>query len=62
MCSVDRVVGAVSVDRVVDPSQSRGGRPARHEPARQLLDDVPLIPYHRWANRGPSTMRVWLPA
>lgn len=23
--------------------------------------DVPLIPYHRWANRGPSTMRVWLP-
>ena len=23
--------------------------------------DVPLIPYHQWANRGPSTMRVWLP-
>ena len=23
---------------------------------------VPLIPYHRWANRGPSTMRVWMPA
>lgn len=22
---------------------------------------VPLIPYHQWANRGPSTMRVWLP-
>lgn len=21
-----------------------------------------LIPYHDWANRGPSTMRVWLPA
>ena len=20
-----------------------------------------LIPYHRWAERGPSTMRVWLP-
>lgn len=20
-----------------------------------------LIPYHRWAQRGPSTMRVWLP-
>ncbi|MFG2045763.1 hypothetical protein, partial [Dactylosporangium sp. NPDC048998] len=18
-------------------------------------------PYHRWARRGPSTMRVWLP-
>jgi DUF1680 family protein len=23
--------------------------------------DVPLIAYHDWANRGPSTMRVWIP-
>jgi hypothetical protein len=23
--------------------------------------DVPLVPYHDWASRGPSTMRVWLP-
>jgi uncharacterized protein len=23
---------------------------------------VPMIAYHDWANRGPSTMRVWLPA
>lgn len=23
--------------------------------------DLPLIPYHEWARRGPSTMRVWLP-
>ncbi len=22
---------------------------------------VPLVPYHNWANRGPSTMRVWIP-
>ena len=22
---------------------------------------VPLVPYNRWANRGPSTMRVWMP-
>jgi uncharacterized protein len=22
---------------------------------------VPLVPYYSWANRGPSTMRVWLP-
>jgi uncharacterized protein len=21
----------------------------------------PLVPYHAWSNRGPSTMRVWLP-
>jgi hypothetical protein len=27
------------------------------EPAR--LD---LIPYHLWANRGPASMRVWLPS
>jgi hypothetical protein len=29
--------------------------------ARRWLFDVPLVPYHRWAQRGPSTMRVWLP-
>lgn len=23
--------------------------------------EVQLIPYHDWANRGPSTMRVWIP-
>ncbi len=22
---------------------------------------VTLVPYHHWANRGPSTMRVWMP-
>lgn len=22
---------------------------------------LPLRPYHHWANRGPSTMRVWIP-
>jgi len=34
-------------------------RPA--EPARTRALDVRLTPYHDWANRGPSTMRVWLP-
>ncbi|MEV0520600.1 hypothetical protein, partial [Nonomuraea sp. NPDC050405] len=23
--------------------------------------DVPLRPYRTWAQRGPSSMRVWLP-
>ena len=23
--------------------------------------ELPLLPYHAWATRGPSTMRVWLP-
>jgi hypothetical protein len=24
--------------------------------------ELPLIPYFAWANRGPSTMRVWIPS
>ncbi len=30
--------------------------------ATEPLVDVPLVPYHQWAERGPSAMRVWLPA
>jgi DUF1680 family protein len=33
-----------------DPPAERGARHA-----------LTLIPYHTWANRGPSTMRVWMP-
>ncbi len=32
---------------------------------RSRLDDPSVVtfrPYHQWANRGPSTMRVWTPA
>ncbi|MDQ7904050.1 glycoside hydrolase family 127 protein [Phytohabitans sp. ZYX-F-186] len=36
---------------------------AQTEPAVGAeLDAVPLVEYHAWANRGPSTMRVWLAA
>ncbi|WP_233160297.1 beta-L-arabinofuranosidase domain-containing protein [Pseudonocardia sp. MH-G8] len=31
--------------------RDRAGAPVR----------IPLVPYHSWAARGPSTMRVWLP-
>ena len=34
-----------------------GVRPARRQEA-----EIPLIPYHAWANRGPSTMRIFLPS
>lgn len=34
---------------------------ARDAPALPAAAMVDLIPYFRWANRGPSTMRVWLP-
>ena len=37
------------------PYQSRNPAPTRHE------IEIPLTPYHQWANRGPSTMRVWIP-
>ncbi|ERK71374.1 hypothetical protein N136_02291, partial [Leifsonia aquatica ATCC 14665] len=23
--------------------------------------DVALVPYNEWAERGPSTMRIWIP-
>jgi len=51
----------------------RRGRPDDHdwpyrtdpsEPATapgEETQEVPLVEYHAWANRGPSTMRVWLP-
>ncbi|GAA2674816.1 glycoside hydrolase family 127 protein [Actinoplanes palleronii] len=32
--------------------------PARRSPATAV---IPLRPYHSWAGRGPSTMRVWIP-
>ena len=39
--------------------------PGRTAPVRrrrtQPRAEAPLIAYHDWANRGPSTMRVWLP-
>ena len=32
------------------------------EPGGAASVQVPLVPYHEWAERGPSTMRVWIPA
>ncbi len=39
------------------PYQNAGTRPAT---SRQDAG-FELLPYHAWANRGPSTMRIWLP-
>ncbi len=38
-----------------------GGAPAGADAAATGTELVPLVPYHSWGNRGPSTMRVWLP-
>ncbi|GAB3632336.1 glycoside hydrolase family 127 protein [Microbacterium shaanxiense] len=48
----------------VDPGPAASGRPpygpsATADPERTI--DLPLIPYHRWAERTPSTMRIFIP-
>ena len=30
-------------------------------PSRRRAVELTAIPYHLWANRGPSTMRVFVP-
>lgn len=37
------------------------GPPATAAPDPARAVDVRLVPYHSWAERGPSTMRVWIP-
>jgi DUF1680 family protein len=34
---------------------------AKPRSATTPTTSLDLVPYHRWARRGPSTMRVWLP-
>ncbi|MET0434680.1 MAG: beta-L-arabinofuranosidase domain-containing protein [Cellulomonas sp.] len=55
--------GAVTVHaRTVDVPE--GDWPYADRPAEAGADEpraVPLVPYHAWGNRGPSTMRVWMP-
>ncbi|WP_354002946.1 hypothetical protein [Microbacterium elymi] len=69
-------VDRVTVDTEVDPVSRGGGARVRLRVHPASARDWPfgqaetstgeplqadLIPYFRWANRGPSTMRVWLP-
>lgn len=69
--SVDPSIAPVFVDgRVV--LRGRISTIARQDPAPYAVTssapslglaeiDVPLVRYHDWAERGPSTMRVWIP-
>ena len=43
---------------VGEPAWPYGPTTASQAPA---LREVTLVPYHSWGNRGPATMRVWLP-
>jgi DUF1680 family protein len=36
-------------------------RPARTEDLPQREVVLTAVPYYAWANRGPGTMRVWIP-
>ncbi|WP_216648764.1 glycoside hydrolase family 127 protein [Agromyces agglutinans] len=55
------------VDPAVPPRETDGDAGAPRvvvrlvDPRTDASADVPLVPYHAWAERGPSTMRVWLP-
>lgn len=54
----------VRVDPAVEPVDAPSGTcvVVRLVDARTgAAADVPLVPYHAWAERGPSTMRVWIP-
>jgi len=70
-------VGDARLDTSIPPAEVAGRvrvrvrravPPARPWPYGEVVADgdaeafdVPLVPYHDWAERGPSTMRVWLP-
>jgi len=56
---VDGQVLATMVEGSADDAAWPYG-PAGERPVERTAQ-VPLIPYHDWANRGPSTMRVWIP-
>ena len=56
----DIITLPVGLDTHADDSWPYGPAAAeRNEVAGQT--ELQLIPYHRWAERGPSRMRVWLP-
>ncbi|GIH25295.1 hypothetical protein Aph01nite_36050 [Acrocarpospora phusangensis] len=66
----ERVVdGAVELDveaAPLTPAPAAWPYTAEGNGSRAAGDGEPftlrLVPYHRWGNRGPATMRVWLPA
>jgi len=45
----------------VDPTATDPGGQASERAEDPTVAAVPLVPYHRWAERGPSTMRIFLP-
>jgi DUF1680 family protein len=60
--SIDRSDAGVTIDVRRRPSAPEGW-PYHPEPDEKEGERVRtrLIPYHQWGNRGPATMRIWLP-
>ncbi|MBY8848733.1 glycoside hydrolase family 127 protein [Saccharothrix sp. MB29] len=59
---VDTPHGVEVRARVGPPAAAPGPNGAPAAPTAGPHAPFTLVPYHRWARRGPSTMRVWLPA
>ena len=56
-------IGATTIDVYRrDPAATEWPYYAEPEQKEGERVRVRLIPYHQWANRGPATMRTWLPA
>jgi DUF1680 family protein len=55
----DRTTISARVQRDPAPAWPYSQSPLVSEGAS--AEEIRLIPYHEWANRGASTMRVWLP-
>ncbi|WP_436534775.1 glycoside hydrolase family 127 protein [Actinoplanes sp. HUAS TT8] len=59
---VDRDGHVLAAFRATDPAAHDWPYQPLSAPAEGgPLMKIPLRPYHRWARRGPSTMRVWMP-
>jgi len=56
-----RVVARFEVDAPTDADWPYDDAVTGRGRPTTTVVEAPLIAYHDWANRGPSTMRVWLP-
>jgi DUF1680 family protein len=52
---------ALDVPAAQLPVSANGWPYGSHGDGDQEVGTLRLVPYHLWANRGPATMRVWLP-
>jgi len=60
---VDRDGSVIVTGELVEPPHARWPYRGAESPDGSASHpiEIPLRPYHSWAERGPSTMRIWLP-